>query len=88
MGETVDLLENVTSALLAVPTELAEIKVCLPKHRKPRSRGEQRDIAVGILDACTKALTGIDNQAARDFRKALEDAASNADECVFPGWNG
>jgi hypothetical protein len=93
--ETLDETANVLEGLEEpdVSAELAEIKVSLPKHRKPRYRPDRWDIALGILAACIEALDNIDesdprHQEACDLRSELESASTDAEMCAFPGTHG
>jgi len=77
----------------AVSAELAEIKVNLPKPRKPRSRGDQRDMALGIITVCIEALDNMDEndpcrEEAQSLRDELENTSSEAEMCEFPGMYG
>src|SRR5262249_47946706 len=88
LDETASALEDLSAPV--IPAELAEIKVNLPKPRKPGSRGDRRNAAVGILAVCTEVLSAIDEsdgryQAARDLCDELQGATAEAENCVFPG---
>jgi hypothetical protein len=88
LDETANVLEGLEEP--AFSAELADIKVSLPKPRMPRSRGDRRDIALGIMAACIEALDSIGeddrrNQAACDLRDALESTSTDAEMCEFPG---
>jgi hypothetical protein len=76
---------------LSAPTisvALASLKVVLPEHRKPRSRGDRRDVALDNIAACVKALDAIDkgdarHQEAHVLRNTLEGTSTEAEECEF-----
>jgi hypothetical protein len=91
LGETADSLEDLYEP--SVPTELSEIKISMPKSRKPRSRGDRRDTAVSTLEACVAALGDIGEndprfQKAQALQAELEDALSATGMCEFPGMYG
>src|SRR5262249_6148803 len=58
LDETASCLEDLDTP--DVSAELAETNVSLPKPRKPRSRRDQRDIALDLIAACIEALDNID----------------------------
>jgi hypothetical protein len=88
LNETAEVLEGLSAP--DVSAELAEIKVSPPKHRKARSRGDRRDVAVGLITACIEVLNTVDkvdprHQEARHVCSELESASSEAECCEFPG---
>lgn len=91
LDETAGVLEELNEP--AVPATLAEIKVKLHKQRRPRSRGDRRDIALDNIAVCIEALTGIGendprHKDASDLRAELESTQSEAEMVEFPGMFG
>ena len=91
LRETAIVLED-----LRVPdvrAELASINIALLKPRRLRSRGDRRDAALDMIDACMKALNTIPqgdprHQQACDLCAKLQDASTDAENCEFPGMYG
>lgn len=86
LDETAGVLESLS--MPDVPAALGGIKVKLPKPRRLRSRGAQRDAALGIISACAEALDAIDesdprHQEANDFCSELQSASSELEGCEF-----
>jgi hypothetical protein len=91
LSESAGRLEDLRAP--AVTPELADIKIDLPKRRKPRSRGDRRDAATSALELCVEALNAIAetdprHQAVSLLRDELVDASKQADDCDFPGIYG
>jgi hypothetical protein len=89
LDETASVLEDLEKPNVA--SELADIKVSFSTYGT-RSRAVRRDGALGIIEACVEALSGIDGsdprrEAANDLREEL-NAVSEAENCVFPGMFG
>ena len=83
LNDAATVLEDLSAP--AIPPELAEIRINLPKPGRLHSRRERRDVAVGILSACIEKLRPIDTKAAHDLCDKLEHAVSEAEACEFPG---
>ena len=86
MDETADALERLEEP--DVPARLAEIRVVLPKHRKPRSRADRRNVALDHLNACVESLDSIDendplHDEAHSLRSELENASAEIEGCEF-----
>ena len=88
--ETLDTTAGILEELRApdVPTELAELKVVLPKHCKPRTRSDRRYVAVNIIAATMTALMAIGeddprHQKSRALCGELQDVSEDIEECEF-----
>jgi hypothetical protein len=86
LDETADALERLEEP--DVPARLAEIRVVLPKHRKPRSRADRRNVALDHLNACVESLDSIDendplHDEAHSLRSELENASAEIEGCEF-----
>ena len=91
LRETAIVLEDLR--VPDVPAELASINIALLKPRRLRSRGDRRDAALDMIDACMKALNTIPqgdprHQQACDLCAKLQDASTDAENCEFPGMYG
>jgi DNA-binding Lrp family transcriptional regulator len=86
LDDTANALEDLNAP--DVPAELAEIKVNLPKQRKPRTLSDRRDVDLGILTACVKALLAVGendtrHQMARTLCGELQSASAEIEGCEF-----
>jgi ParB-like nuclease domain len=90
LDETANALEDLEAP--EIPDELAKIKVSFSTHRA-RSRADRRDAALDIIRACGTALEDLDEKHPSHaetcrLKEELENAASGAECCEFPGMYG